>query len=132
MTTRALPDVEVLVPLVLTDHASVDHGSRIPPDVATQLPYRAIYKIGGTSVHPRLMDRPQVQIACLAATREAASDLAESARVDLHAAVEAQTRTTAGVVHKVVEIISPFEVRTSGQPDGVFRFDATYQIYTRP
>ena len=128
--TRQLPDVEVLVPLVITD--GVTHATRIPADVADHLPFRAIYKLSGTAFHPKFMDRPQVQIVTLAATREAASDYAEAAREALHNAVDAQTRTAAGVIHKVVEVVSPFEVRTGTEPDGVFRFDQTHQIYTRP
>ena len=129
--TRKLPDVEkLLLADVLTD--VTNRGTRIPADVATQLPFRAVYKLGGTAPLPGFMDRPQVQIVTMAATREAASDAAEVAREALHAAADGQTRFANGVIHKVTEVISPFEVRTSGQPDGVFRFDQTVQLYTRP
>lgn len=129
--TRRLPDVEALLLAdVLTD--VTNKGTRIPADVATQLPYRAVYKLSGTVVRPRFLDRPQVQIVTFAATREQASDLAEAAREALHDAVDAQTRFAGGVIHRVDEVVSPFEVRTGTEPDGVFRFDQTHQIYTRP
>ena len=129
--TRRLPDIEALLLTdVLTD--VTNRGTRIPADVATRLPFRAVYKLGGTVFHPKFMDRPQVQIVTLAATRAAASDAAEAAREALFDAVDAQTRFPGGVIHKVVEVASPFEVRTGTEPDGVFRFDQTHQIFTRP
>lgn len=129
--TRRLPDVEALLLAdVLT--TVTNRGTSIPPDVASSLPFQAVYKLGGTAALPGFMDRPQVQIVTLAATREQASDFAEAAREALEAAATAQTRFALGVIHKIVEVVSPFEVRTGTEPDGVFRFDQTHQIMTRP
>lgn len=113
---------------VLDDCAA---SPRPPADLATKLPRRAVYKIGGTSAHPRFLDRPQVHVVSYAATREAAVALAETARVKLFDAWRAQATTTAGTIHKVVEVTGPFEVRTGTEPDGVFRVDQTVQVWTR-
>lgn len=126
---RLLPDAELLVLAVLTD---CDAATRTPPDLASKVPFRAVYKIGGNAAHPMFLDKPQIHVASYAATRIAAKNLAESARVRLCQAWRAQFRTDLGGIHKVVEVTGPFEVRTGTEPDGVFRFDATYQVFTRP
>lgn len=127
--TRYLPDEELLVKDVLSDVAA----SPTPPaDLATKLPRRAIFKLGGIAIHPRFMDRPLIQVSSYASTRDAAKSLAEDGRSALHEAQRTQHRYTHGVIHRVVEVASPFAVRTGTEPDGVFRFDATYQVFTRP
>jgi hypothetical protein len=127
--TRLLPDVEAMLHDFLND---VPASTKMPEDIATALPHRLIYKLGGVALHPQFLDRPQVQIASLAATRAGASDLAETAREALFWAWRQQTRMTEGGFHKVVEVVSPFEVRTGTEPDGVYRFDQTVQVWTRP
>lgn len=127
--TRHLPDVEALLIGLLAD---IPARTQTPADVASHVPMRAVYKLGGVALHGRFLDRPQVQISTYAATREQASDYAEAARDALFDAWRNQTRTDVGGIHKVVEVVSPFEVRTANQPDGVHRFDATYQVWTRP
>ena len=127
--TRYLPDEGLLVAEVLND---VDSSSRVPVDLATKLPRRVIFKLSGTAVHPKFLDRPLVQISSYATSYAAAKALAEDARVALYDAWRSQTRYAHGVVHRVTEVASPFEVRTGTEPDGVFRFDQTHQIWTRP
>lgn len=127
--TRLLPDVEAMLHDFLDD---VSASTRMPDDIAETLPHRLIFKLGGVAVHPQFLDRPQVQIVSLAASREAASDLAEVAREALFWAWRRQSRTTLGGFHRVVEVVSPFEVRTGTEPDGVHRFDQTVQVWTRP
>lgn len=127
--TRRLADVEALLIGFLSD---VDAGTSVPANLLDVLPFRAIYKLGGTAPHPKFLDRAQVQVSTYAATRESASDLAEVAREALFNAWRSQARTADGGIHKVVEVVSPFEIRTNTEPDGVFRFDATYQVWTRP
>ena len=125
---RYLPDSELLVLAVLTDCPA---GATTPADLATKVPRRAVYKLGGTAAHPMFLDKPQIHVVSYAATRQAAANLAETARVKLFDAWRAQTTTAAGTIHRVVEVTGPFEVRTGTEPDGVFRFDATYQVWTR-
>ena len=127
--TRHLPDEENLVRDVLTGTTS---STSVPADLASKLPRYVVYKISGTAVHPKLFDKPVVQVSSYAATRDAAKSLAEDARSALFAAWQSQHRYTHGVVHRAVEVFSPVEVRTGTEPDGVFRFDATYQVFTRP
>lgn len=127
--TRLLPDAELLVKAVLTDCPA---SSRTPVNVAAKVPHRVVYKLGGVAVHPQFLDKPHIQVVSYAGTRAAARDLAESARVALFQAWRTQARTSLGGIHKVKEVISPFEVRTGTEPDGVYRFDATYEVWTRP
>lgn len=126
---RLLPDEELLVGDVLDD---VPWSVRTPSDLATHMPCRAIYKIGGTAAHPQFLDKPTVHVVSYAGSYDAAKALAETARVKLWNAWRSQTRFDHGVIHRVVESLSPFEPRTGTEPDGVFRFDATYQVFTRP
>jgi hypothetical protein len=126
---RLLPDAELLVLAVLTD---CDAGTRTPADLASKVPFRAVYKLGGTAAHPMFLDKPQIHVVSYAGTRQAAANLAETARAALWQAWRTQFRTNLGAIHKVVEVTSPFEVRTGTEPDAVFRFDATYQVFTRP
>lgn len=125
---RLLPDAELLVLAVLTD---CDAATRTPADLASKVPFRAVYKIGGKAVHPMFLDKPQIHVASYAATRIAAKNLAETARVKLWQAWRDQFHTSLGHISAVHEVTSPFEVRTGTEPDGVYRFDATYQVLTR-
>ena len=106
------------------------NGPTPPKMLASKVPFRSIYKIAGTAVG-RFMDAPHVQVTSWHSTRDGARDLAETARVMLLNAWLEQYRTTAGGIHRVNEVLSPFENR-DGTVDGVFRFDATYQVFTRP
>lgn len=126
---RLLPDAEGLVQAVLDD---VPSSNMTPAKLATRLPCRVVYKIGGTASHPRFLDKPQIHVTSYANTREGAADLAETARVALFLAWRNQDVYSLGVVHRVTEALSPTEVRTGTEPDGVFRFDATYMVWTRP
>ena len=129
MSERYLPDVELLVAAVLNDVAS---STTPPANLATKLPRRVIYKIAGTATHPKFLDAPHVQVTSYAASRQAAIDLAETARAMLFDAWRSQKRVVSkGGIHKVIEITSPFENR-QGSVDGAFRVDATYQVFTRP
>lgn len=125
---RYLPDEELLVMAVLSD---VPASTRVPDSLATKMPRRVVFKLGGTAAHPKFLDKPQVRISSYAGSYDAAKALAETARVRLFDAWRAQNTTTAGTIHKVVEVTSPFEVRTGTEPDGVFRFDQTVQVWTR-
>lgn len=126
--TRYLPDEENLVRDVLGGTSS----TQVPANLATKVPRHVVYKLSGVAVHQKFMDKPIVQVSSYAATRDAAKALAEDARTALFTAWQTQHRYTNGVVHRIVEIASPFEVRTGTEPDGVSRFDATYQVFTRP
>lgn len=127
--TRYLPDEENLVRDVL---APAESSTKVPGDLVTKVPRYVVRKISGVSVHPKFMDKPIVQVSAYEATRDAAKELAENGRIALFDAWQSQERFAHGVVHRVVEVASPFEVRTATEPDGVSRFDATYQIFTRP
>lgn len=126
--TRYLPDEENLVRDVLGGTSS----TQVPANLATKLPRHVVYKLSGVAVHQKFMDKPIVQVSSYAATRDDAKTLAEDARSALFLAWQSQHRYTNGVIHRVVEVASPFEVRTGTEPDGVSRFDATYQVFTRP
>jgi len=126
---RLLPDAELLTLAVLTDCPA---SARVPDTLASKVPWRVVFKLGGTSAHPQFLDKPHVQVSSYAGTRAGAANLAETARVKLFQAWRTQFRTDLGGIHKVVEVITPFEVRTGTEPDGVFRFDATYEVQTRP
>jgi hypothetical protein len=127
---RFLPDVELLVLAVLTD---VQGSTSTPDSLGSLVPWRVVYKLGGVAVDPRFLDKPHVKVVSYGSTRQLAKALAETARVKLFNAGQSQFRATnLGHISRVTEVFSPFEVRTGTEPDGVFRFDGTYQVSTRP
>jgi hypothetical protein len=124
-----LPDVELIVGDILDD---VAWSSKTPADLASGVPCRVIHKIGGKWSHPLFLDAPHVVIDSYAATEDAATALGDAARASLIDAWLAQGRGTHGVLHRLVEVISPFVVRTGTNPDGVAHVSSTYQVFTRP
>lgn len=124
---RILPDVEALVGGLLDD---CPNAPTPPKMLASRVPFRTIYKIAGAAIG-RFMDAPHVQVVSWHNTRAGARDLAETGRVRLLNAWLEQYRSELGGIHRVNEVMSPFENR-SGTVDGVFRFDATYEVLTRP
>lgn len=126
---RILPDVELIVGDVLSD---VPWSSKTPGDLAAEVPCRVIHKIGGKWSHPRFLDGPHVVVDSYGATEDVAVALGETARVALINAWLGQGRVTHGVLHRLVEVISPFVVRTGTNPDGVAHVSSTYQVFTRP
>jgi hypothetical protein len=125
----ALPDVELIVGDILSD---APWSSRTPADLAAEVPCRVVHKIGGKWSHPLFLDAPHVVIDSYGATEDAAVALGAAARDALIDAWLAQGRGTHGVLHRLVEVISPFVVRTGTNPDGVAHVSSTYQVFTRP
>jgi hypothetical protein len=125
----ALPDVELIVGDILSD---APWSSRTPADLASEVPCRVVHKIGGKWSHPLFLDAPHVVIDSYGATEDAAVALGAAARTALIDAWLAQGRGTHGVLHRLVEVISPFVVRTGTEPDGVAHVSSTYQVFTRP
>jgi hypothetical protein len=126
---RLLPDVELLVGDILTD---VDWSTKTPADLASEVPCRTVRKISGAWIHPKFIDRPVVVIDSYGPDEDTATALGETARVLLVDAWLAQTRTSHGVIHRLVEMVSPFTVRTGTEPDGVAHVSSTYRITVIP
>lgn len=125
---RLLPDVEALLAELLNDCPS---GPTPPKMLASKVPFRSIYRISGSAVNGQFLDAPHVQVTSWAGSYAGAKALAETARVKLFQAWRSQYRNDVGGIHRVTEILAPFQNRT-GSVDGVYRFDATYQVFTRP
>jgi hypothetical protein len=127
--TTSLPDGTLIVGDHLTD---VPWSTRTPANLAGEVPCRTINQIGGKWSHPLFLDAPHIVINSFAATEVEARALGATARATLIAAWLAQGRSTHGVLHRLVEVISPFVVRTGTEPDGVAHVSSTYQVFTRP
>lgn len=128
---RLLPNPEILGKAIL-EQSGITCSAIPPADIGKKVPLFTLYRLGGASVHPQFFDRATMQCIAWASTYVMARELAETARVLFWQAARAQWSTADGVLHNVTEVAAPAEVRTEGQPDGVFRFDQTLTLWTRP
>jgi hypothetical protein len=128
---RLLPDATKLGRAVLLQ-SGAPVASEIPADLAARVPLFTFYRFGGAAIHPVLFDRATCQCIAWGSTYELARDLAETGRVLFWQAWRSGFSTADGWLNRVDEVVAPAETRTQGQPDNVFRFDATYALFARP
>jgi hypothetical protein len=129
---RMLPDVDDLVRGILAG-TGVKVGVNVPADMVTDwLPYIAAKRIGGASVDPANLDRATVSVDCYSGARRTAAEMAEACRTLLYRAWRSQTVYAAGTVAHFAEATAPFELRTAGQPQDLYRYTATYSLHVRP
>lgn len=128
---RMLPDVDDVVRLILAD-TGVAVGANVPAKLVELLPYIAAKRIGGSSVDPANLDRATVSVDCYSGSRRTASEMAEACRTLLYRAWMSQKVYAGGSVAAFSEATAPFEIRTAGEPAGVYRFTATFSIHVRP
>jgi hypothetical protein len=128
---RMLPDVDDVVRGILAA-SGVTVGANVPADLLDRLPYISAKRIGGASVDPVNLDRALVQVDCWSGARRTAVEMAETCRALLWRAWRTQTVYAVATVAHFAESTAPFELRTAGQADGLYRMTATYSLHIRP
>jgi hypothetical protein len=128
---RMLPDVDDVVRAILAG-AGVAVGANVPADVLDRLPYISAKRIGGASVDPVQLDRALVQVDCWSGARRKGAEMAETCRTLLYRAWRSQTPYAAATVALFAESSAPFELRSAGQAEGLYRITATYSLHIRP
>lgn len=128
---RLLPDADDVARDVLLT-SGVPVMANTPANLLDLLPAVVVRRFGGAAVHSALLDRATVAVDAYAGTRREAADLAETCRVLLYRAWREQTIHAGASVAKFNEIASPSELRGDGQPDQLYRFNATYSLHLRP
>lgn len=110
------------LPTVVTCQAATD----LPADLASQVPFVRITRIGGPDTDPGL-DHPTVDVECFHSTRQQARDLAASVQYQLRFTLPGH-QGTGGWVSRVSTVNGPawrpYDDLT------VRRYGATYQIST--
>lgn len=128
---RDLPDAAELGRAVLLQ-AGVPVGPDVPPALASVSPRFTCYRSGGTVISPRLIDRPILTVIAWDVTYLGCRDLAETGQSLLLRAWLGGWDSPEGRIGKVQVLSAPSEVQLANTPYGVFRFDATYRLLTRP
>ncbi|MFM9595758.1 hypothetical protein ACKI1J_24140 [Streptomyces scabiei] len=137
--TPVLPDADTLVrrmyEAAFPDATVVNQW---PSDWADRLPLLVARKVPGAgAVDPRGLDRSTISVTVCAADRAAASLMARQARTALFDACVAQFADTeaGGYLSHFTELVGPFWQRAgdaSLNHSGVYRYEATYQVTSRP
>lgn len=130
--TPFLPDTDLLLMELLRPAVAAEVGTEIPADLADRLPYLTAKRISGGDIHPRFADHPTIDVQSWAATLQEASLLARTAEAVLYLAWYDQTVTSHGHLGWYQKMSGPSELRTEGQLDNVFRFQASYELIIRP
>jgi hypothetical protein len=137
--TPLMPDVDDLVRKAYTAALpGVTVVTVWPSDWAQQLPLLVARKVpGSAAVDPRGLDRSTISVTTCAATRGEASLLARQARKELFDACTAQfaDEEAGGYLSHFNELVGPFWQRAGDSAlnhSGVYRFEATYQVTSRP
>jgi hypothetical protein len=111
--------------------AGVTVGANLPADLLDRLPYVSAHRFGGEMVDPEHLDRAAVAVDTWADSRRLADDLAETCRVLLYTAWRDQTVHAGATVAHYGESSAPSELRTEGQANGLWRFNAGYSLHIR-
>lgn len=129
--TRLRVDADLVAHAVIAQ-CGITPGANTPADVATRIPYIACHRIGGASIDPRRLDRATFVVDCWSGTRPTAVEIAETVASLFFLAQQSQTPFAGATISSFVELTAPFEVRTDGQPSGLYRVTATYSLHVRP
>jgi hypothetical protein len=128
---RLLADVDDVVRAVLAD-SGVPVGANVPADLLDRLPYISAKRIGGASVHPQFLDRGLIAVDCWSGSRRTAAEIAETCRTLLYRAWRSQTKFAGASIARFDESSAPAELRTAGQAESLYRFNAAYSLHIRP
>lgn len=127
-----LPDADLLLKQLLTAASVTNHGTEIPRDLTSRLPFAVAVRFGGAPNDPRFVDRATISVDTWAATRKGARDLSMTIFNALLAAKRTQTVYAAGSIAGLSVISMPSELRTPNQADNVWRFNGSYSLILRP
>lgn len=117
MIVDALPDSEALASSVLRTQLSARVYSSIPSNPT--FPLMTVKRIGGIPADRVRLDRARLQIDVWGNSKSEARDLADAARVVLHAMENKTYRVSAGAVVDAVVTGVEDELGLSWQPDPV-------------
>lgn len=98
-----------------------------PADLLARVPLLLITPIPASSPHPGLHDRAIYNVQTIHTSRKKARDLLTGARARLWSAWHHQTPAGGLVLNQVREDEGPNQV-TSGLPDGLWRWSATWAV----
>lgn len=123
----------IVLPILRADHPDVTFHSRLDPDYLKKLPYAHV-RFGERDLrHPRLSLSVSVTIAVTVQGADADADrLATGIYTTLWNAVQRQTTVPDGHITSLTVTSGPVESPLSGQPEGLIRYSATYQLGIRP
>jgi len=128
---QRFPDVQKLLVedltayLIAAELTDAGHaGIETPPDLADQLPFIRVLRVGGPST--RVNDHAVVDVDIFAATYATGWDLAEDVRQHL-----CGPPPPVGAFDRIVCDIAPRELVWGDSDDGIRRFNATYTITSR-
>lgn len=131
----ALPRApQVVLPILRAAHPGVTFQARLDAEFLAMLPYAHVRFGERDILHPRLrLDVPITVHSTVAGDDAAADLLATGIHLALWNAVQLQT-TVPGIGHLcALQILSgPQDSPLPGQPAGVCRYAATYQLGIRP
>jgi hypothetical protein len=129
---RLLPDAALLGKAIL-EQSGAPCSPDVPANLLKYCPRFTFYRTGSGAVSS-LLDRATCQCIAWGTSYVQARDLAETGRTLFWQAWQStpQFMTADGWACRIDEVSAPTETRTEGQPDGVWRFDATYTLWVRP
>jgi hypothetical protein len=78
------------------------------------------------------LDRALVSVDCWSGARRTGAEMAETCRTLLYRAWRTQTPYARATIAQFTESTAPFELRTAGQAQNLYRFTATYSLHIRP
>lgn len=129
--TRLRVDAEAVAHAVIAQ-CGITPGANTPADVVSRVPYIACHRIGGASIDPRRLDRATFVVDCWSATRPTAIEVGETVASLFFLAWQSQSAFAGATISDFNELTAPGEIRTDGQPSGIYRVTATYSLHVRP
>lgn len=123
MVQRQMPRVQqVVIPLLREGLSSnIDVGSWISDIDYRKYPVLNVRRLGGSAMHPRLFDRPVVELTAMSRDGLVGTEnILLDARTVIWNAVEYQTLTSAGYLHSYFETMGPTQFDS--------KFDAAWRV----
>lgn len=132
MTNRMLPSIaDLLLGILRPALPSVTVGTLLPDPMP--LPFVLARPIGGSAVDLRFLARAQVDVQTWAETDRGAEDLAAAARDAFTTAWRTQAVVPGiGSIGWLAERAALALLPDERTPDGVYRYQATYELTARP
>ncbi|WP_066929061.1 hypothetical protein [Streptomyces sp. NBRC 110611] len=122
---------DLLVGILRPALAGATVGTLLPEPMP--LPFVLARPVGGAAVDMRFLARAVVDVQTWAESDRAAEDLAAASRTALVMAWRAQTVVPAvGSIGFLTERTAPVLLPEERTPDGVYRYQATYELAVRP
>lgn len=130
--TRMLPSVNsMLMGILRPALPAATVGTLIPANMP--YPFVLARGVGGAAIDPRFVGSSLVDVQVWSQSDTVSEDLSEDARVALVIAWRNQTVVLGvGSIARFSEESSPLLLPSDAAPKGVYRYQATYRLATRP